>query len=170
MSPRKKLAGWAKEALQNELGVTGDAKAKQPWFPDSPERDHLERVLYALSIAIGYVGADKIVQDYLDGTPVISRIGRHGLWHFDGSHLRDEAAEGRIDVRRSPLPDRADGVGSTVDRRRRIHRYGVHPEPQIAACAYCKRDYLIPGHTEKGGPETWLRNWKRRSARYSRRS
>ena len=63
--------------------ISRAAETLAPCFPESPDREHLERVLFALACAMGYSGAEGIVSDYLDGRSVLTRIGSRGVWHFD---------------------------------------------------------------------------------------
>ena len=69
--------------------MKSDAKVqrpKEPWFPPSPDREHLAAVLTVLATAMGlhgFAGWTDVVKDYLDGKSVLARIGLHGVRHFD---------------------------------------------------------------------------------------
>jgi hypothetical protein len=72
--------------MQQAIGhaAAGDPRAWNPWFPPSPDRDHLERMLTVLANAMGFEsGVRDIVRDYLDGVPVLARIRVYGKRHFD---------------------------------------------------------------------------------------
>jgi hypothetical protein len=47
----------------------------------SPER--VERILFVMASAMGFAGASGIVKDYLRGVSILTRVGRHGTFHFD---------------------------------------------------------------------------------------
>lgn len=43
----------------------------------------VEAVIGALASAMGYVGTEDVVSNYLAGQSILTQIGKHGVWHFN---------------------------------------------------------------------------------------
>ncbi len=51
--------------------------------PQAMSLDRAERILFVMANAMGFAGASGIVKDYLRGESILTRVGRHGVFHFD---------------------------------------------------------------------------------------
>lgn len=88
MAPKKYPCVCPAACILHPPGTKGGQRkspprGKDPWFPAGPDRDHLESVLMALAAAMAFSGTEGIVQDYLDGKSILTRVGQRGVWHFN---------------------------------------------------------------------------------------